>query len=109
VSPIVSLLSGERTFTGSPATEPGVARELVFDISEQEMAPGAPWLNVTPATGTVPAGNSDPVTVGVDSNVYVAGEYGLLVVQSNEGDEATIAVPVSLDVDYILYLPIIMR
>jgi hypothetical protein len=95
-SPVVSLVSGELTSDGSPAAEPGEVTELHFDASGLEAAPGAPWLNATPANGTVPAGSSDPVTVGVDSNVYVTGEYGLLVVHSNDGDEATIAVPVTL-------------
>jgi hypothetical protein len=64
------------------------------------------WLSAMPRAGSTSRSMTDPVTVGVDTNKYTTGEYGLLVVHSNDWDEATIAVPVSLR---WFYLPIILR
>jgi hypothetical protein len=58
----------------------------------------ASWLAASPRSGSVPALGFSPVTVAVDATEYRSGEYGLLLVRSDDPDEALIAVPVSLTV-----------
>lgn len=64
-----------------------------------EPAIGCDWLTVSPSSGTVPAGNSDNVTVSVDATGLPVGTYTCnLVINSNDPDENPVVVPVTLNV-----------
>jgi hypothetical protein len=70
----------------------------------------ASWLSATPTSGTTPGSYSSkflPVTV--DSSRYRPGEAGLVILYSNDPDDVLLALPVSLDVTYWDYLPIVLK
>jgi hypothetical protein len=56
-----------------------------------------PWLTVTPASGTVPAGAQQALQVTVDTHGLTPGIYlASLFVNSNSGRESRLRIPVSL-------------
>jgi len=58
-----------------------------------------PWLDESPASGTVAAGASQDVTVTADATGLDPGSYSaVLCVTTNDPDHALVAVPVSLTV-----------
>jgi hypothetical protein len=58
-----------------------------------------PWLDESPASGTVAAGASQDVTVTADASGLEPGDYAaVLCVTTNDPDHALVAVPVSLTV-----------
>jgi len=57
------------------------------------------WLSESPISGTVAVGSSDPVTVTIDTTGLTAGTYNAeIIVASNDPDEASVTVPVTLQV-----------
>jgi hypothetical protein len=98
VSPVVSMVFAEMTPSGSPAAEPGAETEFVSLAADYEALPGSPWLEVTPASGALPPASTQNSLVSVDANVYVPGEYGLIVLHSDDSDEALLAIPVTMEV-----------
>ena len=57
----------------------------------------APWLSVTPETGTVPVDGGEELTVAVDSTGLEPGVYrAQLIVLTNDPDSSTVAIPVQL-------------
>jgi subtilisin family serine protease len=57
------------------------------------------WVTVTPVSGTVNAGESTPLTVAFDSEGLLGGYFHAnVVVNSNDPDEPTTTVPVTLHV-----------
>ena len=64
-------------------------------------APGdVPWLSVNPANGSVAASSSTNATVSVDATGLTVGETyeALVCVGSNDAENPTVSVPVSLEV-----------
>ncbi|MFW6150778.1 MAG: C1 family peptidase [Chloroflexota bacterium] len=58
-----------------------------------------PWLSETPASGSVGQGSSDVVTVTFDTTGLAPGDYDAeIVIDSNDPDESTVVVPVTLHV-----------
>lgn len=58
-----------------------------------------PWLSLDPASGSLPPGNSDEVTVNIDASDLTAGTYHADVcVGSNDPLRPLVAVPVTLTV-----------
>ncbi len=61
--------------------------------------PDCSWLSESPTSGTVAAGGSEPITVTVDTTGLSAGTYNAeIIVASNDPDEASVTVPVTLEV-----------
>jgi clostripain len=57
------------------------------------------WLSESPISGTVAASGSDPVTVTIDTTGLSAGTYNAeIIIASNDPDEASVTVPVTLQV-----------
>jgi clostripain len=57
------------------------------------------WLSESPISGTVAAGSSDPITVTIDTTGLSEGTYnGEIIIASNDPDEASVTVPVTLHV-----------
>ena len=72
--------------------------------------PGArPWVSAAPTAGTAMPGNESTVTVTFDPRGLASGaRTGVLCVNSNDADEPTVAVPLSLTIgQYAVHLPII--
>ncbi|MEZ5470430.1 MAG: S8 family serine peptidase [Marinicella sp.] len=61
---------------------------------------GAPWLSVSPTSGSVPIDDSTDLTVTVDSTGLSPGIYTAAVcIDSDDADTPRVAVPVTLTVD----------
>jgi hypothetical protein len=59
-----------------------------------------PWLGVSPASGSTPAGGSSQVTVSIDSTGLPVGTHeAVLCIQSNDPATPTVEVPVTLEVE----------
>jgi subtilisin family serine protease len=59
----------------------------------------AAWLQVTPQSGTVPAGGSLDLDVVIDSGRLIGGDYdGNVLIASNDPDEPIVTVPAHLHV-----------
>jgi hypothetical protein len=55
------------------------------------------WLSSSPTSGTIPAGESEDVTVTFDATDLSSGDYSAdIVISSNDPDESAVYVPVSL-------------
>jgi hypothetical protein len=62
-----------------------------------------PWLSVSPASGTTPAGGSSTATVTFDATGLTNGTYDAnLCVSSNDSANRTVTVPVTLNVGGIV-------
>ncbi|MGB0384510.1 MAG: carboxypeptidase regulatory-like domain-containing protein [Ardenticatenaceae bacterium] len=58
-----------------------------------------PWVSASPSAGTTAQGNTDEVTLLFNSTGLAAGRHsGQLCIQSNDPDQATVKIPVSLTV-----------
>jgi serine protease AprX len=80
---------------------PGELGVTNFEFTADLCSPaaGASWLTATPDSGSTPAGDSDAVTVDVDTAGLAAGQYeGALCVSTNDPDAGLVVVPVSLEV-----------
>ncbi|MDX1437300.1 MAG: hypothetical protein R3335_10845, partial [Anaerolineales bacterium] len=99
--------------TDNPLGEFEGATQTTSGGSPPPCTPGdIPWASVSPNMGTTPGGGSTMVTVTFDSTGLATGGYtGTLCVNSNDGTNPQIEVPLSLSVsdDYFVYLPIIQR
>lgn len=74
----------------------------------------ASWLTAAPGSGTTPSGESDVVTVSVDTSGLWYGQtyQSSLCISSNDPSKPLIAVPVTLSVDDLgerIYLPSVFR
>jgi hypothetical protein len=59
-----------------------------------------PWLGVSPASGSTPAGGSSQVTVSIDSTGLPVGTHeAVLCIQSNDPATPTVEIPVTLEVE----------
>ncbi|MGH9379316.1 MAG: S8 family serine peptidase [Thermoanaerobaculia bacterium] len=84
----------------------GASAVYYDDLSIAPTAPGAcagmsdaPWLGVSPTSGTTAPAGSSTVDVTLDATALEPGEYAAnLCVESNDPDEPLIPVPVSLTV-----------
>jgi len=57
------------------------------------------WLSEAPISGAVAASGSDPVTVTIDTTGLSVGTYNAeIIIDSNDPDEASVTVPVTLHV-----------
>jgi clostripain len=57
------------------------------------------WLSESPTSGMVAAGSSDTITVTIDTTGLTEGTYNAeILIASNDPDEATVTVPVTLQV-----------
>ncbi len=62
-----------------------------------EFSTQTPWLSIAPASGSVTAGGSGALTVSFDATDLTAGTYtGLITLSSNDPDESSVVVPVTL-------------
>ena len=82
---------------------PGVLGVTNFDFAPAVCADdlaSVPWLTATPSSGSVPEGDSDTVTVSVDSTGLANGDYiGYLCVSTNAENAPTVPMPVELTVE----------
>jgi hypothetical protein len=87
-----------------------VQTDIAFRL-EGEVSVDVPWLSETPASGSVPVGGSADVAVTFDSTGLAEGEYlARLDVRSNDPDESSILLPVTLRVeDFKTFLTIISK
>src|SRR6266568_5008481 len=99
---VLQLTPAVLSFTGvdgsaSPAPQvvtvsnPGV-RPLNWSTSSGTQD-GSNWLTLSPQSGTVIKGNSQPVTIGVNSSMLLPGVYYGSVTFSNSGTEAIMGSP----------------
>ena len=99
---VLQLTPAVLSFTGvdgsaSPAPQvvtvsnPGV-RPLNWSTSSGTQD-GSNWLTLSPQSGTVIKGNSQPVTIGVNSSMLLPGVYYGSVTFSNSGTEAIMDSP----------------
>lgn len=96
----VDRTTGATTFLGVlGSTNPGGLTQLAFLAIPGGAAVDCPWLSVSPTSGTVPAGSTDPVTVTVDATGLAPGIYDCnLKVHSNDPVTPNVIVPVTLNV-----------
>ena len=70
----------------------------------------ASWLSAAPTSGTTPGSYSlRNIYVSVDSSRYRPGEAGLVILYSSDPDDALQVLPISLDLTYWQYLPLVLR
>ena len=75
-----------------------IANNRAIEFSTQ-----TPWLSIAPTSGTVAAGGSGILTANYNAASLVAGTYtGSVTVASNDPDEASVVVPVTLTVAALL-------
>jgi len=98
---IVDLVSGHAGLVGT------IGADQELDAALAIATPGgpctgatpAPWLSFDPAAGTVPAGASQAITVGLDASGLGEGRYEAdLCVRSNDPYRHTLPVHVTFDV-----------
>jgi len=78
---------------GTPRTGP------LWDFTTAGAAEDCPWLGENPTSGVVTAGNSDSITVTIDTTGLTPGNHSAnIVIASNDPDENPKIVPVSLTV-----------
>ncbi len=66
-----------------------------------------PWLEVTPTSGTVPAGENDLLDVIFNATDLEVGVYtGSITVNSNDPAESTVLIPVTLEVGGVPLQPV---
>jgi hypothetical protein len=86
--------------------------EWAIEEAESDCAtPGdLPWLSVSPLLGTTAGSSSDAIEVAFDATGLAAGEYnGLLCIATNDADEPTISLAITLTVvENRLYMPAAM-
>lgn len=71
----------------------------IDNVAILDGAPQAPWLLLSPLSGTVSSGASLPITVTFDARELAGGVYyDTLSIASNDPANAILAVPVRLDV-----------
>ncbi len=88
--------------TGVSITDPrnNIARPRLQLDAALNGGGGASWIAVTPNSGTTAPGASSTLTVGLSAIGLQAGTYtGAVVITSNDPDEATVTVPVTLTVE----------
>jgi len=77
-------------------SDAGVDIIYQIDVGAQQ---DCSWLDEEPKSGTVGAGSSDSITVTVDTTGLAEGSYSAeIVIASNDPDEASTTVPVTLQV-----------
>ena len=76
----------------------GLATETVGGPCAQPQ--DLPWLSLTPDAGTTAPGGSSPVSAGLDGSGNVEGDTlsGTVCVTSNDPDEHTVEVPITVNV-----------
>ena len=78
---------------GAPAAGP------LWDFTTGEAGGDCPWLDESPKSGAVEPGNSDSITVTVDTTGLANGDYSAeIVISSNDPNEPEVTVPVALHV-----------
>lgn len=111
----LALAVGENGQLSRPLTisNTGTA-DLQWSIAEAAAdcnAPGdVPWLSVSPQSGTTTDGGSDTITVTLDATGLSAGDYSaLLCVQSNDPNQPTTTITVTLNVfPNFIRMPVVM-
>ena len=69
-----------------------ITNSLAVQISAQQ-----PWLSIAPTSGSVPIGGSGTITATFNATGLAIGTYtGTITIASNDPDEATTVVPVTL-------------
>ncbi len=64
------------------------------------------WLTVSPKSGTIPAENYNEITLTFDTDIVNNAEYHAnLVITSNDSENASITIPVTLKVEVINSVP----
>ena len=83
-----------------PTTNPGLA----FSVSSDYTC-GAPWLSTSPSSGSgVAAGDSDSLAVTVDATGLPVGVHtAALCITSNDTDQPTVVVPVTVEVSDLIF------
>ncbi len=81
----------------------GTQPDLIFQlVGETSCGTDVPWVSVSPAGGTTPPGGSTDVTITFDSTGLGEGFYtGSLCVNSDDPDEPSIIVPLTLVVYFV--------
>ena len=98
----VTEILGAIASTGVPVTDPrnGLTRPRLQLDAALGGGGGGSWLSVSPSSGTTAGGASSAVTVGLDASGLSAGTYaGTIIITSNDPDEASVVVPVTLTVE----------
>lgn len=72
--------------------------------------PERSWLNVNPTNGNISGATNTSVDVTFNATGLEGGVYTtLLRITSNDPDEPQIDVPITLNVPYYIYLPLVLR
>ena len=94
----------------------GTVHGASWIISEAPLTP--PWLAFTPISGKIAQDGSTPITVTFDATTLTVGTYtDTLIITSNDPDQPTSLVPLSLTVDAVdappllknLFLPCVIK
>lgn len=121
-----SMPDGETFAGGATITDELIADKLVFIGLHQvdgypvigydlafatgQCAPrNITWLGASPSAGSIAAGNTENVTLTIDTTGLAFGSYqGHVCISSNDPDTPLMIVPVRIDViNYSIYLPIV--
>jgi hypothetical protein len=99
----LSLVQGESAATeitvGNAGPHPLVFSAEIVPSPLPGVSAETTWLEVSPASGVVPAGESAQLTAQINAAALGVGAHGAsILIHSNDPDEPTVAVPVSLDV-----------
>jgi len=99
----IDAATGHASLVGGISADPAGAQISAFAIAVSgggcATPEDVPWLSAAPPSGTTAGGASADVTVTFDATALTAGSYSAnLCVGSNDPDQATVAVPVTLTV-----------
>ena len=99
----IDTTTGAATLVGGISADPAGAELSAFAIAIPAGTCSAiediPWLSESPASGVTAGGTSTPVTVTFDATSLTPGTYTAdLCITSNDPDEPTVQVPVTLTV-----------
>jgi hypothetical protein len=103
IDPSDAFGSGFTSWTDLTNVDP-VFAGLAFSVTS-EYTCGAPWLSTSPSSGTgVAAGSSDSLAVTVDATGLPVGVHtAALCITSNDTDQPTVVVPVTVEVSDLIF------
>jgi hypothetical protein len=81
----------------------------LMGVSVASPEASVPWLVFTPTTGTLHSAASQPITLTLDARQLPVGTYHALLQINVDTPYGKIEIPVTLNVLYQSYLPLVMR
>jgi subtilisin family serine protease/glutamine cyclotransferase len=87
------------TWDGTYLWSSDSSEDTIYKIDVGEQQQDCSWLSEAPISGAVAASGSDPITVTIDTTGLSVGTYNAeITITSNDPDEASVTVPVALEV-----------